>query len=317
MIKSNFDILLEKLDGFIRKYYKNQLLKGLILSVGIVVVYFLTITLLEYFVRFDSGIRMFLFYSFLATTAYVFVTMIFIPIFKIFSFGKLISYEQAANIIGRHFDVVDDKILNTIQLNQLSDLSRDNELIVASVSQKIDEIKSVNFTLAIDFSENRKYLGYALAPVLLLLLIAFGAPNIISNSSERLLLHNESFVPPAPFKFIILNEDDLVGVQQDDFELEIKIEGTEIPQEVYIEYQDHQFKLNAKNKTHYSYTFNRIQQDIEFNFYANEVRSEDYLLKVHPNPTVLDFTVNLIYPKYINKNNNLLKNIGDLTVPVG
>ena len=158
--------------------------------------------------------------------------------------------------------MVDDKILNAIQLNNISDISGTNELIIASVSQKIDNIKEVNFSLAIDFSENKKYLGYAIAPIVVLLLILFGSPNLISNSSERLIAHNETFVAPAPFKFIVLNEAELVGIQLDDFEIDIKIEGKEIPKEVFIEYEGHQFKLKQKSKVTYSYTFRKIQKDI-------------------------------------------------------
>ncbi|NQY68149.1 MAG: hypothetical protein HRT72_10585 [Flavobacteriales bacterium] len=316
MTESNFDLLLNKLDGFIRKYYKNLLLKGVILSVAIILVYFLTITLLEHFVRFDTGIRMFLFYSFLATTGYVFFTMICIPVFKIFSFGKQITYEQAAKVIGSHFNSIDDKILNAIQLNNLSGENKSNELLIASISQKIDQIKEVNFSMAIDFSENKKYLGYALAPIALLLLISMGAPQIISSGSQRIIKHNDSFTPPAPFKFIV-DESKLTGIQQNDFEIVVDIEGSEIPKEVFIEFNNHQYKLRSKNKLSYTYTFTNVQKNSDFKFHANEIYSKEYELNVHPNPTVLDFSVNLIYPRYINRTNENLKNIGDLSIPIG
>ena len=40
--------------------------------------------------------------------------------FQYFRLGQLISHEQAANIIGSHFNNVGDKLLNILQLKQLA-----------------------------------------------------------------------------------------------------------------------------------------------------------------------------------------------------
>ena len=40
MSNTNYQSLIEKLDGFIRKYYKNQLLRGFIYSIGLVLLFF-------------------------------------------------------------------------------------------------------------------------------------------------------------------------------------------------------------------------------------------------------------------------------------
>ena len=50
---------------------------------------------------------------------------------------------DAAKIIGKHFPEIDDKILNILQLNELSD--SDNLLIQASITQKTENIKSFSF----------------------------------------------------------------------------------------------------------------------------------------------------------------------------
>ena len=44
----NYQILINKLDEFIRKYYRNQLLKGFLLFIAIFVVLFLLVNGLEY-----------------------------------------------------------------------------------------------------------------------------------------------------------------------------------------------------------------------------------------------------------------------------
>src|SRR6185503_18369227 len=96
------NIIHQKLDEFIRKYYKNQLIRGLIYSVGLVLLFYIGVSTLEYFAEFSTTMRTILFYSFLATTCYVLGKYIVIPLLKLNSFGSIISYNQAADIIGNH-----------------------------------------------------------------------------------------------------------------------------------------------------------------------------------------------------------------------
>ena len=86
----------------------------------------------------------------------------------------MLSHAEAASIIGTHFTEVSDKLLNTLQLKDADGGSKD--LIEASIQQKVEELKPVPFQLAIDFKKNRKYLKYALIPLLVI------APSSLSIS---------------------------------------------------------------------------------------------------------------------------------------
>ena len=44
-----FPFLINKIDEFIRKYYKNQLLKGGLFTLGALTAFFIAVNLLEYF----------------------------------------------------------------------------------------------------------------------------------------------------------------------------------------------------------------------------------------------------------------------------
>ena len=155
----NYQILIRKLDAFIRKYYKNQIIKGVIYSVAALIVFYLSVTLLEYFAYLGTVERTIIFYLYLVISALILFKLILIPLFKIFRIGKLISHRQAADIIGMHFTDVQDRLLNTLQLKELSDSSFDNtDLINASIDQRVDQLKPVPFSKAIDFNTNRKYL---------------------------------------------------------------------------------------------------------------------------------------------------------------
>jgi len=315
-MQSTSTILIQKLDEFIRKYYKNKLIKGIIYSSALVLSAFLTVILLEFFGEFNSIIRCILFFSFLGATLGVLVNYIFIPLLKLNKIGNIISYNQAAAIIGNHFTNVQDKLLNVLQLQNNQVLAGSNDLLVGSINQKITELKAVVFTLAIDFSENKKYLKYSL-PILFLSVIIFLIwPQIITKSSARLVNYSVYYEKEMPFNFNIQNKN-LQALQTQDFKLELKITGKQLPNEVFINLSGIDYKLEKENNATFNYTFKNIQATTNFQLSAAGFSSKEYELTVLPKPSLQQFNIQLIYPAYLNKPNENIANTGDLQLPQG
>src|SRR5687768_11243269 len=145
--QNNYDTLIAKLDEFIRKFYKNQLIRGLIYSTAVVLGFFLAVAVLEYYAHFDTGMRTFLFYSFVLTNLFIITRLIVIPLMKLNKLGNIISHEQASEIIGKHFTQVQDKLLNVLQLKKAAGTDS-SVLVEASIDQKIKELKPVPFSSA-------------------------------------------------------------------------------------------------------------------------------------------------------------------------
>lgn len=321
MTNSNYQIVIKKLDEFIRKYYKNLLLRGLIYSTGLVLLFFVSVTVLEYFAHFNSAVRTILFYSFVISTAFILLKYIAIPVSKLYKFGKIISHEDASHIIGKHFSNIQDKLLNVLQLqsqnNDYQQLTTNNQqLIEASINQKTIELRPIPFTAAIAFSENRTYLKFALIPVLLIAVILFSAPSIITDGTKRLVKHGDYFEKEAPFQFVITNND-LKTISQQDYELKIKLTGNEIPDNAYIEINGNEFKLEKENIVNFKYLFKNVQKSIPFQLSADGFKSKEYELIALPNPILLNFDISLNYPKYLNKKDETIKNTGDIVIPAG
>jgi len=316
--ESNYRELIGKLDAFIRKFYKNQLIRGGIYAFALLLGFFLTITLLESFAWFSTTVRSVLFWMYILSTGFVLWKMVIIPLSKLYKLGPIITHVEAAKIVGDHFGDIKDKLLNTLQLHDQAN-TKDNsqlDLIYASINQKSAELRPVPFTSAIDLGKNKKYLPYALVPAFILLVILFAAPNLISDSTKRLLQHNTTFSKPAPFKFNILNKSMQV-TQYDDFTLDVKMTGNEIPQEVFVELGGNTFKLEKQGKLNFKYIFRNIQKDTKFNLMADGFTSEEYNVKAVPNPVIISFGIALDYPAYLGKKNETLKNTGDLLIPEG
>lgn len=310
--------LIHKLDEFIRKYYKNQLIRGGIYTFTLIFLFFLSAVLFEYFGNFSSGVRAGLFFGFIGLSALVIGNYIVYPLIKLNKLGKVIDYPTAAQIIGSHFSNVKDKLLNTLQLIEVSDKASYQEpnLLLASINQRIDELKPVPFTHAIDFSENRKYLKYTLIPLLIFILILLVNANIISNGTDRIINYSNEFIPVAPFEFIIENNK-LEVIENEDFELEVKLKGNSVPNEVFVQFDGKQYKLHKKNKNLFSYVFDNVQEDKSFKLFAASFNSKNYELKTIPNALIMGFQVELDYPAHTGMQDQILENIGDLNVPQG
>ncbi|MEJ7691940.1 hypothetical protein [Daejeonella sp.] len=313
----NYAYLIQKIDGFIRKYYLNRVVKGTIFMATSLFAAFIIVTVAEYYGRFDPLVRTFLFYTFILGNLTIFTTYIVIPLLSYFRLGKTISHEQASDIIGDHFHPVKDKLLNTLQLKKLSDVSpQQRALIDASIDQKIAELRPVPFSSAVHIEDNRKYIKYALVPMAAIVIVFFAAPSILSESTDRLLHYNKRFIKKAPFSFELVNEN-LSAIQGDDYTLKVKLTGNEIPAEIYLEDGANTFKLDKESIVRFNYTFKNLQKTKTIRLSGGEFSSEDYILKVKERPTLLNFDVFLEYPDYLNKTNERLQNSGDLSVPEG
>lgn len=315
-MKDNYQLLIEKLDKFTRKYYINQLIRGSLYSIGLILALFLSLSVLEHYFYFGSSVRKTLFYSFLGVSVAALAYWVFSPLLHYFRLGKVISHEQAASIIGQHFTDVKDKLLNILQLKKQADNAGSQaSLLLAGINQKTEEIKPVPFRAAINLQNNRKYLRYALPPLLLFLILF--STGMIKDSTARLINNGVEYEREAPFHFIVKKED-LSVVQFSDYLLEVNIDAKEaLPDEVFIDIDNYKYRLTKEAPNRFTYKFSNVQKETDFQLFSSGVQSEDYTLDVLKKPNILGFETKLDYPAYTQRRDESLANIGDLVVPAG
>ncbi len=313
---SSYELLLNRLDRFIRKYYINQLLRGVLVSVAVCVGLFIVYAVLESQFYLSTFGRKTLFFSYLLVFSAVFIGLVLAPLASYFKLGKVLTHDEASRIIGKHFNNVEDKLLNILQLRGAAAATDNNQLILAGIDQKADEIKLVPFTSAIDLSENKKYLRYALPPLLMLIFMLFAAPSLITDSAYRIINNDKEFDRPAPFTILIAN-DKLETVQYDNYELLVNVEGDQLPNDLFIKVDDYEYRMTKDAKDRFSYVFNNVRKDTPFEIYSTRARSGSKTLKVLSKPKVLNFDVRLNFPKHTGRSAESISNIGDLSVPEG
>lgn len=316
-MQENYTILIDKLDAFIRKYYANQLIKGVLYSAALLGSFFLLLALTESVAWFSTSVRTVLFYSYIAAGAFLLIKFIIIPLLKLYKIGPRISHEMAAEVVGHHFNEVKDTLLNTLQLKKLSDTSPENyDLIIASINARSKKLMTVPFKSAIDYASNKKYLYFALPPILLIGAFLVASPKMLTEPGARLLNHSVAFEKPLPFKLNIENKE-LTAIQQEDFILEVRVTGEEIPSEIFLEMDGNEFKMKQEDRLKFTYTFKKIQHDRDFRLMASGYSSDEYMIRVLPKPIILNYDIEVDYPAYLNRKTEVISNVGDINVPQG
>lgn len=307
-------VIYSKLELFIKKFYYNEIIKGTLLFIAIGLLYFIFTLLIEHFLWLSTTGRTILFWLFVAVEFFLLANFIFFPVFKLFKIQSGLTHKEASLIIGNHFTEVKDKLLNFIQLETASEQS---ELVLASIEQKAAQLQPIPFTNAVNYSGNKRWIPFAILPILLLILFfATGNTNMITNSFDRVMHFQKQYAPPAPFEITILNSSLQVN-QFSDYVLEVKTIGSIVPENIAIQIGDEEYLLNSVQPGIFTYTFKNVAKNMEFTLFSNTVSKPANLLQVVYVPSISDFKMVLNYPKYLNKKQEVISGSGNAIVPEG
>jgi hypothetical protein len=316
-VKENRNIaeILDKLRAYKRKYYLNKVVKGIIVNMAIFLFILLISSWLEYSFQMSSFARTIIFSLSSLIIVYFLFRSLLIPAFHLLKNGEQLSDAEAARQIGKFFPEISDKLLNIIQLNKLT--SRENSLIAASIDQKSENIALLNFKESINIkSSNSPYLPYLIIPTIIIGLILMLSPNMITEGSYRIIKFNEDFIPKAPFSFIVEN-DELKSFKGENYTLKAKLEGNELPQDLYINKDGVKQKFEKLSNNEFQFVIKNVQKDLNFNLEAAGFYSGNYVLKIFEKPRIQDMNITLNYPDYIGTKTERISNSGNLIIPEG
>lgn len=302
----------EKIRSFRRKYYLNIFVRGALLSLSILISYFLVAIMLEYNLWLSSWARFLIFFTFFGVAFYCLYRFLKAPI-EWWLAKRGMTEEESAKVIGKHLPSVKDRLLNLIQL---LGVSNNSALAYASVEQKTREFEPVSFESFIDLNQNRKYLKYLVVPVVVVIGILALNRSILTQSTSRIVHFSQHYSPQAPFKFIV-GHGDLHAFFNENFTIDIELQGSAVPEHAYIVLANQRLKLDNISPGQFSYVFENVQEGFEFQVEAAGFFSDMYEVSLLNRPELSRFNVSLVYPPYLNRKNESLANSGNLEVPEG
>ena len=308
-----YNQIIQHLNAFIQKHYSQVLLKGVLLFIAFGLLFFIAILGVEYLLWLNSTGRMILFGIFIGVEGFLLFQYILTPLFYLFKLKKGINQKDAAQIIGKHFPEVGDKLTNLLDLAENKEKS---ELLLASISQRSKQLNPVPFSKAINYGEAMGYGKYALIPILLLVILYIsGNWSSFFGTYDRVVNYEMAFEKPAPFQFELLTPD-LNVLEDETYTVQVATKGTIKPENVYIQVDGKEILLQQENGI-YQYTFSPPVTTTQFNFTANEVNSRSYTLNALKTPSIIDFSMTLDYPSYLKKNGEIIKSTGNAIIPEG
>ena len=308
---TDFNQIQNQIRQFVKKYYLNELFKGLILFVLFGFLLLFITALIEYFLWLPSGTRRFLYYTQWLVLALFFILFLTRPLLNLFGFRKDLSDEKAAVIIGQFFPDIKDKLLNALQLHR-SDSS--SELLLAGVMQKAEQLKYFKFSKAINFKQNYKYLPLLLIPLFTVLILRLTRyDKAIEQSYQRVLSYRQNFEPPLPYSFSVL--DSLQVIQGQDYNLRVAVSGDALPNDLFLSINGKQLLFNKKNDTLFLFHFPVISDNLKFSLSDGKHRLGTYQLNVLLPPLIQQTQLKVIFPSYLHKKPVVYKRLTNLTLP--
>lgn len=302
----------EKIKAFRKKYYLNIFLKGSLLSLSILISYFVLAAVLEYNLWLGPWARFLIFFTFFAVAAYCLFRFLREPI-GYWLVKRGLDEEQSAKVIGQYVPGVKDRLVNLIQLNANR---KDSALAYASIEQKSHEFESLSFERFIDLSQNRQYLKYLMIPLLVIIGILVVNHGILTQSTSRIMHFTRQYSPEAPFKFVV-DPGSLNAFYNESLVIRVKLDGNAIPSDAYIIKDGQRFKLDAASGGEFSQTIDNVRQSFEFQVEAAGFYSDAFDVSVSNRPELNKFNVELNFPAYLKRKREALTNAGNLEVPEG
>jgi hypothetical protein len=270
----------------------------------------------EYFVYLSSDIRKIVFFGFLVFSGFLLIQFVGIPLLKMVHILKPIDLKTTTKIIQKHFSVIEDKLLNIIELNDLPQNQYSNELVLASIDQKIEQLKVFDFNDAVQFKNLKVVFIYFIISVLVTFGIYISNSNVFIDSTNRLVHFNTTFVKPAPFQFIL--ENTVLEVKKgDSYNIKMSVDGSELPEIVYINIEGNNYLMKTASAGVFEFEMVSVINPVQFHFTDLKYNSEKYNLKLLPKPGITQFKTTITPPAYTGLQTQVFDNIGDLQIPNG
>ena len=305
---------INQIETFLRRFYMNRMWKGLFVLLSVLLFVFFFFSTLEYLAFLSVPVRRFLFWSFVFLFLFGFFFCLLYPFGQSRGWFRRMSYKEAAHYLAARYPELDDRLYNVLELSERQQ-EETSVLLAAAIEQISSRFISYRFEKQVRFVSNFKYLAVLLLFLLFGLMLYRINPRILA-SSRRIVHYEQEFEREFPFSVNLLNPVLRVSYEED-FKLDISVEGDYLPAELHIEEGGRKLLCKKTSPGRFSHTFSKVQRRIPFRITSGRYRSVEYVLEVDYKPLISDMKVVLHYPAYTGKKTEMIDNTLNLSIPEG
>jgi predicted house-cleaning noncanonical NTP pyrophosphatase (MazG superfamily) len=316
MMGQNFSLLKDKIKTFSKKFYLNSFLKGTLLwfiTISVLTILYIS---LEYFYYFDISTKSVLISIFLFYFLISFILLVVLPLLKYIGLFNNLSISKINKIIVLHFPDIKDKLLNIIELSQSKNTLFSDELIIASIEQKTNEIDKFKFSDAVSYKSNSKLLYFFSAIIFVSIFVSILQPNILKEAGYRIINYQKSFEKPSPYTINVTNTSLTVG-KGDDFDFAFSIISKVHFENVSIIIGGKSYLVKNDSINFFSYKFKNLNNDIYFSIKVDNFNSKIFKIDILEKPILTHFDIKIIKPSHTQQSSEILNNITEIIVPEG
>ena len=314
MERSSNNKIINILEKFAKKFYLNNLIKGLFWFILFSVSLIFLLSTIENLFWLNSTFRLILLILLIISLTVFFSYYIALPVLRYFGLLREKSYKDFALILGNYSNT-DDKILSALELFELNELNK-NELLLNELSRRSNELSKINIKNFFNIKEYYKWIIGNISILAIFFTLSFTFPKQFINPLVRISNYNKIFPKDYGFRVNILNTN-FYTESGKSFVLNFEITGEKIPKNIYILSNGNQFIPKKTLNNRYEYIFDNISENTIFQIIAEDWISDKYEIKVYNKPTIYRLVANIIYPNYTKINNEQFVNIFSYSVPRG
>lgn len=267
--------------------------------------FLLLISAAEWVFHASSDVRFFLWYAWVGAVAGSFGAMATPSIVRLVGLVPMSSPETIAMRVGEVYDDIRDTLSNALQLTSSNTETASSDLTQAAFEKSAAQTSGKDFSAIIDKKKTRLAMVWGLGAVGLTALLLFAvAP--LGDALNRLVRHNESFIPEAPYQLRVSPIDETV-MRGTSSQIEVEITGT-APPKVTLWIKEH----NAERFTPFPVEIDTSQTVIhqlpgltssvafyaEAQWYGEGVVSDTGRIRVMDRPLVRALSGRVIPPAY-------------------
>ncbi len=314
MERSSNNKIINILEKFAKKFYLNNLIKGLFWFILFSVSLLFVLSTIENLFWLNSTFRLILLILLIISLTIFFSYYIALPVLRYFGLLREKSYKDFALLLGNYSNT-DDKILSALELFELNELNK-NELLLNELSRRSNELSKINIKNFFNIKEYYKWIIGNISILAIFFTLSFTFPKQFINPLVRISNYNKIFPKDYGFRVNILNTN-FYTESGKSFVLNFEITGDKIPKNIYILSNGNQFIPKKTLNNRYEYIFDNISENTIFQIIAEDWISDKYEIKVYNKPTIYRLVANIIYPNYTKINNEQFVNIFSYSVPRG
>jgi len=301
--KGFYKEIIDKLEILIKKEYLVTLLIGLLTTLVLIISVFTLLSLFELVSYSNSGTRTILFFAFILIAVGASGYFIILPLLKYFNIIGNRDYLYTSNKVGKYFPEIKDDLTNALQLvsSDKTKIIYSTPLVDAAFKNVYERAKPIRFESIVDFTKVKKLAVYFLGISVFVVLLFVFMPGLRA-ASNRLVKFNQEFIPPAKF-YLEVYPGNTEITKGKDVDFLIKVKG-EIPKKIFLftreesqtNFKENELKLDSLGD--YKFTIKQLRATLFYYAKADDIKSEQYLIKVVDNPVIRSLDVKVVSPGY-------------------